>query len=77
MTVSVAPSFAAKWLLPRLEHFTAARPDIVPGKRYRFVTTDWVAKNAKNYLGDEAPALTEQPALKLKAAVIAALNSAP
>ena len=28
VTVSVAPSFAAKWLLPRLEHFTAARPDI-------------------------------------------------
>ncbi len=28
VTVSVAPSFAAKWLLPRLERFTAARPDI-------------------------------------------------
>ncbi len=28
VTVSVAPSFAAKWLLPRLERFTTARPDI-------------------------------------------------
>lgn len=28
VTVSVAPSFAAKWLLPRLEHFNAAHPDI-------------------------------------------------
>jgi len=38
------------------------------------VTTDWVAKNAKNYLGENPPALTEQPALKLKAAVMRALN---
>jgi len=28
LTVSVSPSFAAKWLLPRLEHFQAAWPDI-------------------------------------------------
>jgi LysR family glycine cleavage system transcriptional activator len=28
VTVSVAPSFAAKWLLPRLERFTSDRPDI-------------------------------------------------
>lgn len=28
VTVSVAPSFAAKWLLPRLERFTASRPDV-------------------------------------------------
>jgi len=53
----------------------AAPPMIEPGRRYRFVTTDWVAKSAKTYLGDDAPALTEQPALKLKAAVIAALNA--
>ncbi len=46
--------------------------EIVAGRKYKFVTTDWVAKNAKNYLGEDAPALTEQPALKLKAAVIAA-----
>lgn len=55
----------------------AAGGEIVPGRRYRFVTTDWVAKNAKNYLGENAPALTEQPALKLKAAVIAAFTSPP
>ncbi|MCX6953319.1 MAG: 5'-nucleotidase C-terminal domain-containing protein [Verrucomicrobia bacterium] len=57
------------------ENLVAAAPaTIEPGRRYRFVTTDWVAKNAKNYLGDDAPALTEQPALKLKAAVISALR---
>jgi len=28
LTVSVAPSFAAKWLLPRLDRFEAAHPDI-------------------------------------------------
>jgi len=28
LTVSVAPSFAAKWLLPRLHRFQAANPDI-------------------------------------------------
>lgn len=28
LTVSVAPSFAAKWLLPRLESFRAEHPDI-------------------------------------------------
>ena len=55
----------------------AARGEIVAGRRYRLVTSDWIAKNATNYLGDEAPALAEQPALKLKAAVIAALGSAP
>jgi 2',3'-cyclic-nucleotide 2'-phosphodiesterase (5'-nucleotidase family) len=47
---------------------------IVPGQTYRLVTSDWIAKNAKNYLGDEPPALRERPDLKLKAAVIAALQ---
>lgn len=57
------------------ENLVAAAPaEIIPGRRYRFVTTDWVAKNAKNYLGENPPALTEQPALKLKAAVMRALN---
>jgi 2',3'-cyclic-nucleotide 2'-phosphodiesterase (5'-nucleotidase family) len=57
------------------ENLVAVAPvTIEPGRRYRFVTSDWVAKNAKNYLGDNAPALHEQPDRKLKAAVIAALN---
>ena len=57
------------------ENLVAAAPaEIIPGRRYRLVTTDWVAKNAKNYLGENPPALTEQPALKLKAAVMRALN---
>jgi 5'-nucleotidase/UDP-sugar diphosphatase len=51
-----------------------ASGEIVAGRNYRFVTTDWVAKNAKNYLGEEAPVLTEQPGLKLKAAVISSLT---
>ena len=45
-----------------------------PGRRYRFVTTDWIAKNAKLYLGDDPPALTENPELKLKAALISRLK---
>jgi len=58
------------------ENLVAAAPaEIIPGRRYRLVTTDWVAKNAKNYLGENPPALTEKPALKLKAAVMRALNS--
>lgn len=48
--------------------------EITPGRTYRFVTTDWVARNARTYLGDTPPVLTERPELKLKAAVIAALN---
>src|SRR3546814_15575730 len=28
LTVAVPPSFAAKWLLPRLEHFSRAHPEI-------------------------------------------------
>ena len=52
----------------------ATRADLQPGRTYRLVTTDWVAKNARTYLGDTPPALTERPELKLKAAVLAALN---
>lgn len=47
---------------------------IDPARRYRLVTTDWVAGNARTYLGERAPVLTEQPDLKLKAAVLAALK---
>ena len=57
------------------ENLVVAAPrEIVPGRRYRFVTSDWAAKNAKTYFGDDAPAFTEQPALKLKSAVLAALQ---
>jgi 5'-nucleotidase/UDP-sugar diphosphatase len=51
-----------------------ASATIEPQKTYRIVTTDWGAKNAKNYFGDAAPVFVERPGLKLKAAVIAALN---
>ena len=57
------------------ENLIAAAPaQIEPNRTYILVTTDWIAKNAKTYLGDDAPALTERPDLKLKAAVIAALQ---
>lgn len=58
------------------ENLVASAPaSIEPGRRYRLVTTDWVAKNPKNYLGETAPALVERPSLTLKAAVRAALNA--
>jgi 2',3'-cyclic-nucleotide 2'-phosphodiesterase (5'-nucleotidase family) len=50
--------------------------EIVAGRTYRLVTTDWVAKNPATYLGDDPPALVEQAELKLKAAVLAALQAA-
>lgn len=50
---------------------------LVPGRTYRFVTSDWIAKNAQKYLGDDPPELTERADLKLKAAVIAALQQKP
>ena len=59
------------------ENLIAVAPtSINPEKRYRLVTTDWGARNAKNYFGDAAPAFAERPELKLKAAVIAALAPA-
>lgn len=59
------------------ENLVAVAPDsIEAGRKYKFVTSDWVAHNAKNYFGDDAPVLTEHPELKLKAAVIAALAPA-
>lgn len=57
------------------ENLVAVGPAAIdPTRRYRFVTTDWVARNAKNYFGANAPVLTEHPGLKLKAAVIQALT---
>jgi hypothetical protein len=57
------------------ENLIAVTPaKLVAGRSYRFVTTDWVAKNAVKYLGENPPALTERAELKLKAAVIAAMN---
>jgi len=58
------------------ENLVAAGPTtIAPGRRYRLVTTDWGARNAKAYFGDAAPAFAERPELKLKAAVVRALNA--
>lgn len=69
---------ATPWADRAGENLVAAAPaEIIPDRRYRFVTTDWAVKNAKNYFGDEVPVFTEQPALKLKAAVILALSPQP
>lgn len=57
------------------ENLVAVTPrEIVPGRTYRFVTTDWVAKNAATYLGADPLPLVERPDLKLKAAVLAKLK---
>ncbi len=56
------------------ENLVADAPaEIVPGRRYRLATSDWIARNPRNYLGEDPPVLQERPDLKLKAAVIAAL----
>jgi 5'-nucleotidase / UDP-sugar diphosphatase len=52
----------------------AAGPERVdPAKRYRIATTDWGMKNSANYFGAPALTWTEQPGLRFKAAVAAAL----
>jgi 2',3'-cyclic-nucleotide 2'-phosphodiesterase (5'-nucleotidase family) len=57
------------------ENLVAAAPaKSEPERTYRLVTTDWIAKNAKHYLGDDPPVLHEHPDLKLKAAVLSALR---
>lgn len=69
---------ATPWADRAGENLVATGPaEIVGTRRYRFVTSDWAVKNAKNYFGDDAPAFTELPALKLKAAVLRALAPAP
>ena len=58
------------------ENLIATAPAVIePEKRYRLVTSDWGARNAKAYFGDAAPPFTERADLKLKAAVIRALQS--
>ncbi|MBI2813854.1 MAG: 5'-nucleotidase C-terminal domain-containing protein [Opitutae bacterium] len=58
----------------RGEFSFAAGPDTIePGKTYRIATTDWGAKNTARYFGEPAIIWREQPALKLKAAVLPAL----
>lgn len=52
----------------------AIRGPIEPGRRYRFVTTDWIAKNPARYLGGNPPALRPHPTLHLKSAVLPALQ---
>lgn len=62
----------------RGEFSFAAGPAVIdPAKTYRIATTDWGAKNTARYFGDPAIAWTEQPGLKLKAAVLGALKPGP
>ncbi len=52
----------------------AAGPDTIdPQSTYRIATTDWGARNTDRYFGAPAIAWHEQPGLRLKAAVLAAL----
>lgn len=60
--------------LRRGEFSHAAGPAAIdPAKTYRIATTDWGAKNTARYFGEPAIAWREQPGLRLKAAVLAAL----
>ena len=70
-----ATPFAAR----RGENLVAIGPTtpLDPARRYRLATTDWAAKNARTYFGSETLGFVEQPALRLKALVTAALTPAP
>jgi len=63
----------------RGENLVAVGPvaPLGPARRYRLATTDWAAKNARTYFGSDTLGFTEQPVLRLKALVTAALNSTP
>jgi 2',3'-cyclic-nucleotide 2'-phosphodiesterase (5'-nucleotidase family) len=66
------------WEARSNENLIAVGPATLdPPHRYRLVTTDWIARNAKQYLGPTAPAFTEAPTVHLKEAVIAALQRTP
>lgn len=47
VTVTLPPSFAAKWLIPRIEHFRMAHPDV----DVRLDTTDRLADLARESIG--------------------------
>jgi len=53
--------------------FGVSPAEILPGRRYRIAVDNWVARNARKYLGTDAITLTEQPALLLKTIAAAAL----
>ncbi len=58
------------------ENLVTVAPEVIDDRaRYRFVTTDWVARNAASYLGENAPTLVPHPSAKLKSAALAALRS--
>ncbi len=61
-------------LAPGENLVAVASATIGDGRRSRFVTSDWVAKNARNYLGENPPALTERASARLKTAVLAVLR---
>ena len=63
----------------RGENLVAVGPTtpLDPARRYRLATTDWAAKNARTYFGSETLGFVEQPTLRLKALVTAALIPAP
>lgn len=57
------------------DYLVAEGPSTIePTGTYRIATTDWVARNPGQYLGDSAIVLKEQPALRLKTIVTDALK---
>lgn len=57
------------------ENLVTVAPKVIDdGARYRFATTDWVARNAATYLGENPPALVPHPSAKLKSAALTALR---
>ena len=54
LTVSVAPAFASRWLLPRLSHFTAAHPQIELQLSTGLGLIDAVRPEASSSLGERS-----------------------
>ncbi len=54
--------------------FAAGPATIDDVKTYRIATTDWGAKNTARYFGEPAITWQERPGLRLKTAVLAAMN---
>lgn len=63
LTVAVAPSFAAKWLVPRIERFNQANPDIdvliMPGMQLSDFRTDGIDVAIRYGRGDYTGLISE------------------
>jgi len=83
VTVSVAPSFAAKWLVPRLERFNAAHPEVEVWVSAEMAVVDFAAADvdlairygAGHYAGLQADLLLGETVLPVCAPIL--LEAAP